>query len=172
MSSNSDYILCFSCEANCLNIEGETHKYMLSSPGCWMMFGEVLAREYEDIRYFRVHQFTVDAYACQHPGKKERRSINSVGIHLCSLYALLELDKNSQEVIHIRKKLSEKQKTEPFFRWLEPPKNMGELTVEYVWKAETPEQHCKRVHEWAASTWEAWQSHHQTIENWVHKIWE
>lgn len=170
MGDSSDYIPCFSCGANCLNVDGETHEYMLSSAGCWMMFGEVLAREYEDMRYFRVHQLTVDAYACQHPGKNERRSINSVAIHLCSLYARLELGIAHRESIQLRKKLSEKQKTDSLFQWLEPPENMGALTVEYVWKATTPDEHCKRVQEWAASTWVAWQNHHQPIKNWIHEI--
>ncbi|MEM8970201.1 MAG: DUF5946 family protein, partial [Bacteroidota bacterium] len=87
----SDYINCFGCGAESLNIEGECHKYMLASPGCWMMFTEIMEREYSDLRYWKGHQFTVDAYACQHVGKKEdKRAVNSVNIHLASLYGVFE----------------------------------------------------------------------------------
>jgi hypothetical protein len=43
------------------------------------VYGEMLAREYGDPAYFRVHQLTVDTYAVQHPGPRERRAIQSVG---------------------------------------------------------------------------------------------
>ena len=36
------------------------------------------------------HQLTVDAYAIQHPGKPSAQSIQSVCVHLISLYASLE----------------------------------------------------------------------------------
>ena len=53
------------------------HPYVGASAECWAVYGEVLAREYEDPAYFRVHQLTVDAYAVQHPGAPERRSISN-----------------------------------------------------------------------------------------------
>ena len=66
-------------------MEGPTHRYMQSTPGCWAAFGRVLAREYEDQRYFEVHRLTVDAYAVQHPGIPGRQSIQSVAFHLVRL---------------------------------------------------------------------------------------
>ncbi|MCP5049599.1 MAG: hypothetical protein GY940_20685 [bacterium] len=54
---------CFSCGAPVPEIEGPVHRYMDSSPGCWKIFGEVLAREYSNAAYARYHRLTVDAYA-------------------------------------------------------------------------------------------------------------
>ncbi len=68
------------------------HAYMLSTPGCWAAFGEVLAREYADPALFsRSHRWTVDSYAVQHPGlATDRRAVQSVRLHYAALYLNLE----------------------------------------------------------------------------------
>ena len=35
--------------------------------GCLKLFEEILAREFSDYRYGRIHRLTVDAYSLQHP---------------------------------------------------------------------------------------------------------
>jgi hypothetical protein len=164
-----DYTYCFSCRAEIPKIEGETHLYMLSSPGSWAMYGEVLSREYSEALYFRAHQFTVDAYACQHPGKKEWRSINSIGIHLCSLYLLLEQQAEHQQTIALRQRLSEQNRSHALFEWLEPPESTGEISAEHVWKAESPQEHCEAALRWVRSVWKAWEPHHPTVERWIQR---
>lgn len=72
-----EFVACFACGAKSLNLEGEYHKYMLSSPGCWAMFCDIMAKEFSDEQYWKAHQFTVDAYALQHVGKKEEKSAQS-----------------------------------------------------------------------------------------------
>ena len=72
------------------NQSGPTHRYMESLPGCWAIYGEVLAREYSDLAYAAVHRLTVDAYAVQHPGQPSPQSIQSVGVHLLRLCLILE----------------------------------------------------------------------------------
>ena len=59
-------------------------------PPGWALFRELLAREFGDPGYFAFHQLSVDTYAAQHPGRRERRSIQSVGLHLMTLFLLLE----------------------------------------------------------------------------------
>lgn len=55
------------------------------------MFCEIMEREYSDLRYWKGHRFSVDAYACQHIGKNEdKRAMRSVNIHLASLYGIFE----------------------------------------------------------------------------------
>ena len=75
-------IVCPGCGATVPDVE-ETrpHTYVGSAPGCWLLYTQVLAREYGDYRYTPAHQLTVDAYAVQHPGAPERRSAQSVAIH-------------------------------------------------------------------------------------------
>lgn len=54
------------------------------------MFGEVLANGYSEASYGAVHELTVDAYAAQHPGQPSPQSIQSVAVHLVSLWHILE----------------------------------------------------------------------------------
>ena len=79
MSPDAKTCGCLSCGGVFPDIDGPVHRYMKSSPGCWAVYGEVLAREYEDPYFFEVHRLTVDAYAVQHPGSTDRQSIQSVG---------------------------------------------------------------------------------------------
>jgi hypothetical protein len=82
--------VCPGCGALLPVEDGPTHPYMSSSPAGWARYGEVLAREFGDPRYFAWHQLTVDAYAAQHPGVAERRAIQSVGLHLMTLCMVIE----------------------------------------------------------------------------------
>lgn len=161
---------CFACGAPSLNIEGPTHRYMLSSPGCWAMAGEVWAREYSNILYWKSHHLTVDCYACQHPGKPIRQAINSVGIHLCSLYAIFEKGLNPMEAARYRQALAQVNKQERFFHWLTPPLNPGEVTIANIWEADNPQKHHTIAKRWAESVWEAWSDHHGTVRKWAGKM--
>jgi hypothetical protein len=49
----------------------------------------VAVQQYE-IASFDLRRLAVDAYAVQHPGTTERRAVQSVAVHLISLYFVLE----------------------------------------------------------------------------------
>jgi len=53
------------CKAAFEPVDGPTHAYMESTPGCWAAFGRVLAREYADPRCFEVHETVVRNWASQ-----------------------------------------------------------------------------------------------------------
>jgi hypothetical protein len=143
--------------------EGPTHPYLGSSPACWDLYGEVLAREYSEPAYFGVHQLTVDTYAVQHPGVAERRSIQSVALHLITLSLMLErrADRGAGPVLH--KRLAKRGG----FHWLEPPERNGQITVADVHQAANATEHLHRVEVWARDVWEAWAAHHSTVRRWV-----
>jgi hypothetical protein len=78
---------CLQCGAQVPAGDGPVHPYFGAAPGCWALYGAVLAREYEDLRFARWHQLTVDAYAAQHPGSPDdRRAVQSVAVHLVGLH--------------------------------------------------------------------------------------
>jgi len=165
-----EYTHCFSCNAKCLNLEGETHAYMLSSPGCWAMFNEVMEKEYSDFRYSIAHHFTVDAYACQHPGEQdEPRAVRSLGIHLASLYMLLEKGLPMQEAGRFKNELSKANKEHHFIHWLSPPENLGDITIQDVWGLDDAGKHYKVCKNWSKSVWKAWSAHHETVKGWVER---
>ncbi|MGH8398309.1 MAG: DUF5946 family protein [Gammaproteobacteria bacterium] len=150
------------------DIQGPTHRYLGSSPGCWATYGEVLAREYSDQAYFQVHRFTVDAYAVQHPGQPSAQSIQSVAVHLIRLCPLLERGLDMQRA-NTAMLAAAAPASKSHYVWLTPPPSLGSMTVAEVHKAKNVEEHMRLVHAWAASAWSAWSPHHATIHAWLPK---
>ncbi len=155
---------CFSCGGEYPDIEGPVHRYMTSTPGCWSIYGKVLAREYSDPSYFSVHRLTVDAYAVQHPGSKDRQSIQSVGVHLIRLCLFLEHGLTAKNANYV---MLEAGKYKNSFIWLKPPDSMGSITAADVHKAKSVHEHKSFVTAWAESSWNAWSMHHETIRSWL-----
>ena len=155
---------CMWCKGVWPELQGPTHRYMQSTPGCWAAYGRVLAREYQDQRFFEVHRLTVDAYAVQHPGVPGRQSIQSVAIHLVRLCLFLERGL-APEKANAAMLAAAKFKTQ--FHWLEPPSSLGVLTVADVEKAAGVDEHKLAVRTWAAQMWRVWSPHHHVIRTWV-----
>ncbi len=159
-----DTCKCFSCGGVYSDIDGPVHRYMSSSPGCWSVYGEVLAREYSDPTYFGVHRLTVDAYAVQHPGSTDRPSIQSVGVHLIRLCLFLEHGLTAENA---NDAMLEASKNKHSFVFLEPPQNFGSVTAADVYRAQSANEHKAIVEEWARTAWDAWSIHHDIIREWL-----
>jgi hypothetical protein len=160
---------CPGCGAQVLDLpETRTRAdYVGSATGCWQLYTELLAREYSDIRYAAAHQLTVDAYMIQHPGVSERRSAQSVAVHLVGLCLMLERGRTALELPGLRKRFVE---LHPQFPWLAPPASVGELTVLDILGAASPEEHRALVDRWAGATWQAWSAHHQQVRAWADEV--
>lgn len=153
---------CSSCGAETpLSPTGVTHAYLDASPGCWARYGEVLAREYSDPKCFSVHALTVDAYALQHPGQESPKTVNSLNLHLTSLYAYYRKDVELHELSNLKSLLVNFKNQ---FRWLPPPKDLGVITVNEIWSVNTALQHRERVLEWGETVLDCWREHHGYIE--------
>lgn len=161
-------IACIGCGGRFPETEGPTHRYMESSPGCWACFGEVLAREYGDFEYHKVHRLTVDAYALQHPGGPSPQCIRSVALHAISLCAIFEQGVEMDRATRILQKAAENKDR---FEWLTPPTSMGALTIADVYPAKDARDHARRVREWSESAWQAWAGHHHVIRDWLSESW-
>lgn len=152
---------CLSCSAvTPLSTTGITHAYLGASSGCWARFGEVLAREYADLQYFAVHPLTVDAYAVQHPGKESPQTVNSINLHLASLHAYYRNHLALHELAALKGRLANFKSQ---FQWLEPPEDLGELTVNEVWAATTAQEHRTVVLQWGEIMLECWHKHDRYI---------
>jgi hypothetical protein len=154
---------CIGCHAEFTQIDGPTHEYMLSSPGCWAAYGEVLAREYSDYGLTRLHRLTVDTYAVQHPGVNVPAARRSVGLHLSRLYLLLEAGWSIERANNAMPAIT---KFKDRCDWLEPPSMTGTSSVLEVLQSASSEEHEKRVRAWAESVWKAWAVHHATVRKW------
>jgi len=151
---------CSACGLITEQFDGPVHQYLVSSPGCWAKFGEILAREYENYEYMSVHALTVDTYALQHPGEASPQTISSAYIHLASLYSHFELEKPISELAEVKQNLAGYKDR---FTWLEPPENVTEITVADILKSETPAQHREAVTRWATYVYQEWQAHHPKV---------
>lgn len=164
-----EYINCFSCGAKSLNLEGSVHPYMLSDPGCYEMFNEVLEKEYSDFNYAKAHHYTVDAYASQHPGEPTNpKAVNSVGVHLVSLYFLFERNMDITLAADIKMDFSQFHKKHKIISPLKKPSSLGDISIFNIWDNENPDRHFELCKEWARCTWNVWKAEHLSmVEQWA-----
>ena len=132
--------------------------------GCQKLFDEVVAREFSDYRYGRLHRLTVDVYSLQHP-LQYMRSGKSFVAHLTGMCAALEGDGTADTNQAVQRWLNGPKAVErpegP------PPRKRGELTIVYVHCAADADAHLIRVREWARSTWHAWSAYHDIARQWI-----
>ena len=155
---------CPGCGVVLPEYDGPTHPYIGSNAACWAVYGELLAHEYADLGYPKCHRVTVDAYAVQHPGKRGRRSIQSVGTHLTGLYLVLERGLDGPAATALKNRVLA---TGPPFKWLSPPGVAEALTVRDVLEMRHEMPHCDAVEAWGRSVWETWALHHDAVREWV-----
>ncbi len=163
---------CFSCNAKVPEIDGPTHPYILSSPGCWRLYGEVLAKDYS-AEYFDelTHRIVVDSYAVTHPGvENNRKAVRSVNIHLIGLYCVFEKKMKGKILLEIIRQAAEDKSIDTYYNWLTPPSFSETLNVTDVLKASDPDTHKELVHNWGLSVWTAWKSQHDMVRDLVNLI--
>ena len=160
MTSAERGVACVGCGAIVPDVDGPTHRYIGALPGCWAIFGEVLAREYTHARYGRAHRLTVDSYTAQHPGTPSPQSIQSVAVHLMSLHLVLD---RGYDHARATRAMQEATTRKGAYRWLEPPPSLGPVTVLDVVGVDDPPEYARQVERWARSVWSAWAPHHGTI---------
>jgi CTP:molybdopterin cytidylyltransferase MocA len=141
----------------------ETHPYIGASPACWATFGEVLAREFENVTFGRVHRHTVDVYSVQHPGSDERRQRQSVALHLIGLCHWLEHDLAFERLNAITQRLANEDRPWP---WLPPPASYP-MTVGDLLVARSGQEHVRLVRRWAEVTWAAWAEQQDLVRQWA-----
>ncbi|WP_174284617.1 DUF5946 family protein [Sphingomonas bacterium] len=152
--------ICPDCGVALPFCDGSPHPYLGASASCWALYGHVLAREYQQAALMTIHRLTVDAYAAQHPGKPERRSIQSVWVHLAGLYLVVDRSLAPEFARRVIGALATQSEQ---LTWLTPPAQLGAITVAHVAAAEQPADHINIVQNWAGSVWAAWKIHHPAI---------
>lgn len=155
---------CPGCAARFLpQVADDTHPYIGASAACWSAFGELLAREFGDPGFGRVHRHSVDVYAAQHPGGDDRRQRQSVALHLVGLCHWLEHDLALEALNRVTARLAGLDRAWP---WLEPPAAYA-LTVTDVLAARDAAAYVDLVRRWGQATWAAWAPHHDAVRAWA-----
>jgi hypothetical protein len=150
------------CGALVLTSNGPTHRYLGASPGCWALYGEILARDYGEFQYPPVHRLSVDAYCVQHPGVDSPQTRQSACVHLMSLCLVFERGMTPERTTKALRYFTHRP-----YPWLEPLTIKGAVTVLDVVGATELAEHTRRIEGWARSAWEAWAVHHATIRGWL-----
>ena len=123
--------------------------------GCRRLFEEILAKEFSDYRYGRIHRLTVDSYALQHPDAY-MRSGKSFAAHLTGMCAAMEFEDTHVVNQSVQKWLSTNP---PVEKPAQLPQKRGNLTISYIHSAAGADEHISRVREWARDVWSAWSEH-------------
>jgi hypothetical protein len=124
---------------------------------------ELVARDFSDAAYFRVHRMMVDTYSLQHPDRY-CASAKSLAAHLTGLCWLIEHDGNRAIG------------SDPLRRWLngkppiqrpELPAFRGTITIADVRETSDPLAYAQAVERWAHSTWKAYSSLQPLARQWI-----
>ena len=152
---------CPGCGAVVGPSRGPTHAYIAASPGCWARFAELSV---EGVALPGLRQMATDAYAAQHPGVPDRRSIQSVCVHLVSLCAALERGwPGARGPELLRRAVADP----PEWRRLDAPAPIGSVTVLDVCAAASAPDRGRRVRHWAEDVWGAYGAHHDIVREWL-----
>lgn len=137
-------------------MDGPTHRYMLSAPGCWAIYGQLQADGRPKT------QFSVDGYAVQHPGVPGPQASQSVCVHLMNLCRVIERGGDPAVGPRFLASLTHRR-----YPWLEPP-DLGAYTLTVMdLAAVEPERFAEVEREFAEGAWRAWSAHHATIRSWL-----
>jgi hypothetical protein len=124
--------------------------------GCLKIFEEIIAKEFSDYRYGKIHRLTVDAYSLQHPDKY-MRSGKSFTAHLTGMCAALE----GEDALSINQVVQRWLSTNPQVeKPTHLPERRGTLNITYIHSAADADEHVRRVQKWARDVWGAWSEHH------------
>lgn len=146
---------------------GPTHAYIGASAGCWAAWGELQARSFASPAIASVQPLAVDVYAVQHPGRAERRAIQSVWVHLVSLCLILEHGRSPADGIRAKQQLLAGSRS---VARLEPSPRAYPVTVLDIVAVTDPGAVPGAVRRWARVTWEVRRPHHDTIRAWAAAI--
>jgi len=154
---------CPGCGAPVPEVEGPTHPYMHSAPGCWELYSALgnWHRGLGGDQGITTVQNLVDAYAAQHATNPDRRNRQSVAVHLMSLCLAQE-----QGFPGRRRRALLGTWTHRDYPRLDPYPTAFAVTAYDVWQAAAPERPAVAAR-MAAATWVAWAPHHETVRRWL-----
>ena len=156
---------CPGCGLVLTSSDGPRHAYLGASPACWELY-QRLARPSSEFRDgTRVRRLVGDAYAGQHPGVPQRRSVQSVAVHLMDLCLLLERDGEVRMLVPVLGRMPRRRALD--LHWLKPPEVRGSITVVDALHPSAGAARGARVEVWARDVWAAWEPHHMTVRRWL-----
>ena len=134
-----------------------------SGAECKKHFEGIIAREFSDYRFGKVHRLTVDAYSLQHPDPY-MVSAKSYAAHLTGMCCAMEHEGDRDLLRTLQRWLNGRRDD------LEKPApldELGTLTIAHLLPAADGAEHERLVREWAADVWSAYAVYHQLARDWI-----
>src|SRR5262245_53935422 len=95
---------CRGCGVNLPPSNGQTHRYIGASPACWAIFANLLNAGQPPLAPAPLNAVLGDAYAAQHPGTPGEQALQSVAVHLLTLYGVLNRGVTPDNALWIRQR--------------------------------------------------------------------
>jgi len=111
-----------------------------------------------------LRRLVTDAYMVQHPGVPERRSMQSVGVHLVGLYLVLERGLPPADLSSALQRLLARP---PAWHWLTPPEPNGNLTMTSLEAAEPGRVLDAAIDAYVRGVWAAWAPFRDQVAAWA-----
>lgn len=159
-------VACVGCGRIVPDIEGPTHRYLESSPGCWAAYTTLPFGGMAGSAELPHSAMTVDAYAVQHPGRPGPSSTPSVWIHLAAMQLVLERGWPADRLVEIRRTVADANDGWP---WLTPPASMGDIGAIDV-AAAAADDVAAVVRAWVEAAYSAWADHHGEIRELTNRL--
>ncbi len=138
-----------------------SHPYVGAIPACWHVYTNLLAQEFTNPDFFKIHRITVDAYLAQHIGdQQDRRARQSSNLHIISLYLYFEKKLSTNMVLNFLKKATENKHDWPAIFQL---REANWKTILDILETKNASDHIKQITEWGRSVWDAYTDQHPTI---------
>jgi hypothetical protein len=155
--------VCPGCGAQLPVVNGFTHRYIGASASCWVLYSALNVGE-PAVTAGPLRALLVDAYAAQHPGVPSNQSIQSVAVHLLTLYAVLERSASVGALYRLRTQALRPGRSSKHdrFVWLEPPPlaALGAVTVADIVHTPAPAARGAVADDYVRSIWGAWHATH------------
>jgi hypothetical protein len=166
----SETEICPDCKVVLPNFDGSVHRYLGASPSCWAMYSALSGGGEPPIAPGPFNALLVDAYTTQHPGVPSNQAIQSVAVHLLTLYGILERGVSIDRAVWLRTRplRDGSQHKHNRFTWLTPPSFATSLKIADIVVAPTPQARAARVTDYVHDIWSIWwgTEHAPTLVKW------
>lgn len=156
--------ICPDCGVELSVNNGVGHPYIGASPSCWELYSYLLIGSPE----VTPSHFTIllnDAYCVQHHGISTKpQAVQSVAIHLLTLYGVLTLHHDNSKWIRDQILRGNYRNG---FAWLTPPADNQRVNVLQIVQGETPEKRAALLEKYITTVHDSWvKLHEATLHRW------
>ena len=160
---------CPGCGAVLPLSQGPTHRYIGASASCWERYSMLNGLADPMVFVDSFNGLVVDAYAAQHVGTPSDQSIQSVAVHLLTLYGVILQGVSPDQALWLRQRALRPGQPEKHdrFTWLTPPDFSNGPRIVDIETAE-PLKRAAACRAYIQQVWSAWSHtpHLPTLATW------